>query len=72
MPHGARMALRRPAAGDWCGFSLPGQKRHHGGRVAAAPLPVKAAPPSPLEDDDTEAYAAVAVTPSLLPRRRVS
>ena len=42
-------------SGDWCGFSLPGQKRHHGGRVAAAPLPVKAAPPSPLEDDDTEA-----------------
>ena len=25
-------------SGDWCGFSLPGQKRHHGGRVAAAPL----------------------------------
>ena len=24
-------------SGDWCGFSLPGQKRHHGGRVAAAP-----------------------------------
>ena len=42
-------------SGDWCGFSLPGQKRNHGGRVAAAPLPVKAAPPSPLEDDDTEA-----------------
>ena len=26
-------------SGDWCGFSLPGQKRHHGGRVAAAPEP---------------------------------
>ena len=50
----AYLAAAGPS-GDWCGFSLPGQKRHHGGRVAAAPLPVKAAPPSPLEDDDTEA-----------------
>ena len=29
-------------SGDWCGFSLPGQKRHHGGRVAP-----DAATPSP-------------------------
>ena len=31
-------------SGDWCGFSLPGQKRHHGGRVAAAPLEAAPAP----------------------------
>ena len=31
-------------SGDWCGFSLPGQKRHHGGRVAAAR---RAATPAP-------------------------
>ena len=31
-------------SGDWCGFSLPGQKRHHGGRVAAAPLEATPAP----------------------------
>ena len=31
-------------SGDWCGFSLPGQNRHHGGRVAAAPLEATPAP----------------------------
>ena len=37
----AYLAAAGPS-GDWCGFSLPGQKRHHGGRV-----PPDAATPSP-------------------------
>ena len=43
-------------SGDWCGFSLPGQKRHHGGRVAAAPL--EAAPSRELPVDEEGARAA--------------
>ena len=57
--------------GDWCGFSLPGQNAT---TAAASPprlFPSKRRPRLPGRRRHG-GYAAVTVTPSLLPRRRVS